>query len=223
MLDPKYTLAYYNRALVWRDKGELDRAVADYTEAIKLDASDPDFFNNRGVALRDKGELDRAIADFTEAIRMRPKGPGPYFNRGMSHFYGGAPAKALADFNQAMMLNPKFAYNALWADIAAQRSQGQSRLAQAAAALDMNKWPAPVVRLFLGQLTTAGVLAMADAPDAKIKREQLCEANFYNGIWELRQDANENAARFFRSAADGCPRTYDEWFAANAELKQLVR
>ena len=87
----------------------------------------------------------------------------------------------------------------------------------------MNKWPAPVLRLFLGQSTTAEMLQAADAPNARTKQNQMCEANFYSGVWELGHGTKEGAARLFRLAADGCPRNFDERFAATSELKQLGR
>ena len=78
------------------------------------------------------------------------------------------------------------------------------------------------MRLFLGQVTPAGVRSDAEA-SGPMSRTRACETNFYIGIWELRQGAKENAARLLRVAADNCPRTEFERFAANAELKQLAR
>jgi hypothetical protein len=45
-------------------------------------------------------------------------------------------------------LGPKYAYTALWLDIAERRNNIASHLALAAKQLDMTTWPAPVVRLF---------------------------------------------------------------------------
>jgi len=61
----------------------------------------------------------------------------------------------------------------------------------------------------------------ADDPDAKKKKSQACEANFYGGELALRLGAKEEAVRLFRLAASGCARDSNEWFAANAELKAL--
>jgi hypothetical protein len=36
-----------------------------------------------------------------------------------------------------------------------------------------------VIRLFLGQLTPAAMLAAADDPNPAIKKKQVCKANFY--------------------------------------------
>jgi formylglycine-generating enzyme required for sulfatase activity len=54
------------------EKGEYDKAIADCTEAIRLDPKHVEAYHNRGVAYWNKGEYDKAIADFTEAIRLEP-------------------------------------------------------------------------------------------------------------------------------------------------------
>ena len=54
-------------------KGELDVAIADLSEAIRLDPKDASFYKNRGYAYDQKGDLDKAIADYSEAIRLDAK------------------------------------------------------------------------------------------------------------------------------------------------------
>lgn len=101
------------------------------------------------------------------------------------------------------------------------RNNLQSRLAEATTRLDMTKWPAPVIRLFLGQLTAEAVLTAADGSDAKTKKGRFCEANFYAGELVLRQGAKDDGVRLIRSAASDCPTTFVEWSVANAELRAL--
>jgi hypothetical protein len=168
-----------------------------------------------------KGDYGGAVADYTEAIRLDPKSSRLYFNRGIANLYSGALPKALADLNQATALDPKNAYAALWLDIAGQRSHVPSRLAQEVSAIDMTAWPAPVVRMFLGQMTPDAVMAAAEDPDATKKKGQVCEANFYSGELALQRDARGEATRLFKLAADGCPKTFTEYRAAVAELKAL--
>ena len=60
-------------ATLYGDKGDYDRAIADYDEAIRLDPRYAVAYYNRGVAYCDKGDYDRAIADYNEAIRLDPK------------------------------------------------------------------------------------------------------------------------------------------------------
>jgi len=85
----------------------------------------------------------------------------------------------------------------------------------------MTKWPAPVIRLYLGQVTPADVLAAADDPDERTKTGQVCEANFYTGELTLQQGNKDEAARLFRLAAANCPKGFAELPAAKAELKAL--
>jgi len=85
----------------------------------------------------------------------------------------------------------------------------------------MTKWPAPVIRLFLGQMTPEAVLAASDDRNAKTKQGQVCEANFYSGELALQQDKKQDAARLFRVAAADCAKSFGEWSDANAELKAL--
>ena len=113
------------------------------------------------------------------------------------------------------------AYTALWLDIIGRRSNVPSRLSQAISTIDMTKWPAPVIRMFLGQMTPAAVLAAADDPDATKKKGQVCEAKFYSGELALRQGAKDEATRLFRLAASDCPKDFIEWPAADTEIKSL--
>jgi tetratricopeptide (TPR) repeat protein/dienelactone hydrolase len=220
-LDPKSARAYNQRGFARSGKGELAGAIADYEEAIRLDPKFAAALRNRGSAFQRQGHFDRAIADFSEAIRLNPKDANAYYGRGLANLYAGSAPKAIADLNQLSELAPHWAYAAIWLDILNKRSQLASRLPQAIEQLDMTKWPAPVVRLLLGQMTPDAVLAAANSDDAKTKQAQVCEANFFNGELELAHGASDNATRLFRLAAADCPRNFTEWWAANAELRAL--
>ena len=221
-LDPKFANAYGNRGLVYASKGDLDRALADYNEALNIRPGAVDYYN-RGNAHFAKGDLNRAITDYNDAIRLDPKYDDVYLARGRAYLYSGNLAKALADMSPASEVDPKDAYRALWVDIVGQRNNVPSRLSHAISTIDMTSWPAPVIRMFLGQMTPAEVLAAADVRDLRKKRARLCEANFYSGELALRQGAREEAARLFRLAASDCPLTFAERDAANAELKALSK
>jgi lipoprotein NlpI len=200
--------AYYNRGLAYLEKDDPDRALADFNEAIRLNPKN-DYYVVRCEAY--------AIADYNEAVRLEPKNSRGYALRGIGYLFAGSLDKALSDLNQASELDPKDTFAALWLDIVSRRNKLPSRLAEAVAKLDMTVWPGPVVRLFLGQLTPAAVLAAADDANPVKKKNQLCEANFFLGELALLQGANEEATRLFRLAANECPRYYYEWDDAHAE------
>ena len=220
-LDPNSAIAFNNRGNVYGSRGDNDRALADYSDAIRLDSNFAIAFNNRGNVYRARGDNDRALADYSDAIRLDPKNAFAFRVRGLANLFGGSLAKALADLDQASALDPKNAYSAIWLDIITTRNNLPNRLSQLVSQVDMTKWPAPLVRLFMGELTPAAALAAADDADLIKKKGQVCEANFFSGELALRQGAKEQAARLFRLAAADCPRTFLEWESAKSELKAL--
>ena len=77
----KYKQVYRNRAWSYDRLKEYDKAVADYTEAIRLDPKYRQAYTNRGVAYAKSGDDPKAIADFTEAIALSPNEPMNELNR----------------------------------------------------------------------------------------------------------------------------------------------
>jgi lipoprotein NlpI len=219
--DPKQAAAHNGRGMGYTSSGDLDRAIAEYDEAIRLDPNLAAAYNNRGVTYGAQGKFDRAVADYSETIRLDPKLTIAYSSRGIAYLYSGDLAEALDDVSRASELDPRGAYGALWVDIVGQRNNVPSRLPEAISKIDMTAWPAPIVRMFLGQITPAAVLAAADDPSAATKKGQVCEANFYSAELALRQGDKDEATRLFRLAASDCPRDRTPWFAAKAELKGL--
>src|SRR5262249_19138064 len=54
-------------------KGDLDKVIAAYQEAIRLEPKNASAHNNLGFALQGKGDLDGAIAEYKEALRIDPQ------------------------------------------------------------------------------------------------------------------------------------------------------
>jgi len=98
---------YQLRGLVWSDKGDYDKAIVDYTEAIEIDPKNAIAYYSRGNAWAAKGDYDKAIADFTEAIDLEPKFSFAYFNRGNAWDKKGNHDKAKADYAKAKELGYK--------------------------------------------------------------------------------------------------------------------
>src|ERR1700754_4490010 len=57
-------LAYSNRGVEWKAKGEIAKAVADYDEALKSDPQQAAVYNNRGIAFAAASQYDKAVADY---------------------------------------------------------------------------------------------------------------------------------------------------------------
>src|SRR5207248_4500698 len=78
--------------------------IADYTEAIRLDATDADHYYMRGLTYCQMGEFAKAIPDLTESIRIEPSAAA-YMNRATAHGSTGRNDLALADCTAAIRLD----------------------------------------------------------------------------------------------------------------------
>jgi hypothetical protein len=71
--NPKSVDALLARGHVRLHKGELDEAIADFTEVIRLNKKNAAAYLARGQALTDRGDYAAAKDDFAEALRHDPK------------------------------------------------------------------------------------------------------------------------------------------------------
>ena len=90
------------------EKGDLDGAIAHFTEAIHLDPKCAVAYNNRGAIYKDKREFTKAVADFDAAIRLDPGYADAYFNRGVARVKQGHLDQAIADYTEVLRLKPHF-------------------------------------------------------------------------------------------------------------------
>ena len=61
---------YNNRGEVYYRKGEYDRAIADYDQALRLDADYADAYNYRGNAYYELGQREQAVQDWQKACEL---------------------------------------------------------------------------------------------------------------------------------------------------------
>jgi len=89
--------------------GGYDKAIANFSEAIRARPHDAIAFHSRGDAYESKGDYDRAIADYNEAIRLNPNDALAFNNRGIAYASKGNQFRAIADYNEAIRLKPDYA------------------------------------------------------------------------------------------------------------------
>jgi len=86
-INPKYAAAYWNRAIGYDGKNELDKSIKDYTTAITLYDNPTDLavlYKNRGMEYDNMHKYDSAILDFNKAIEMNPALGYAYWNKGLA-------------------------------------------------------------------------------------------------------------------------------------------
>src|SRR5215469_6512565 len=64
---------YHERGLAKKKKGDLNEAMADYNQALKLNPKLAVGYNNRGNVKLRKGDPGGAIADYNQAIQLNPR------------------------------------------------------------------------------------------------------------------------------------------------------
>jgi tetratricopeptide (TPR) repeat protein len=101
-------VGYDERGYAYQAKGDNDRAIADYTESIQLDANNIVVLTARGNAYLTKGDLDHAIADYDQVIALDPKYAIAYYNRSLAYRAKGDLDRVIADCSQAIALYPKY-------------------------------------------------------------------------------------------------------------------
>ena len=81
---PPFALVFFLRGNAWAERGNLDRAIADYDAAITINPSFAEAYINRGIACAKKGYLERAIADYEAALRINPRDAKAIKNRSLT-------------------------------------------------------------------------------------------------------------------------------------------
>jgi hypothetical protein len=62
----------YNLGAALAEKGDLDAAIQEYQDAVRISPDFKEAHTNLGIALANKGSLDAAIKEFQEALRISP-------------------------------------------------------------------------------------------------------------------------------------------------------
>jgi tetratricopeptide (TPR) repeat protein len=101
--------AHFDRGMAFLERREYDKAINEFSEAIRLDPNYVPAYVSRGNAYAIHGAGDKAIDDFTEAIRLDPNVAIIYFDRGNAYYDHGNLDKASSDYNEAIRLDPNFA------------------------------------------------------------------------------------------------------------------
>jgi len=100
--------AYYHRGLLCARLGDnIDKAFADFSKAIELDANHANAYANRATIYLKRKELQNAIGDCNKAIELSPDIVEAYFNRGTAYNNMDMHSKALPDFNKVIELAPE--------------------------------------------------------------------------------------------------------------------
>ena len=100
-------IANYNRGVSYRNKGDNEKALADYERALKLNPKYANAYNGRANIKADLGDLEGALSDYNRALKFEPKNARFLRNRGLTFVQKGSLSAALADYDRAIPLDRK--------------------------------------------------------------------------------------------------------------------
>jgi tetratricopeptide (TPR) repeat protein len=126
-VDERSGSPYARRGRAYRDKGEYDKAIADYTEAVRayqavkptnLRARLVEVYQGRAMCYQTKSDYEKAIADYGEVIQISIRSSSDlgettpfvgfaadaYYQRGICYDETDDHAKAMADYKEAVRL-----------------------------------------------------------------------------------------------------------------------
>lgn len=100
-----------NRGIIHMQARELDKAIADYDLAIRVDPRIAEAYVNRGIALLHRGGRDQdAIVALTKGLEMNPSRPEvAHYSRAVAHELAGNTRAAYEDYQAAAALKPDWA------------------------------------------------------------------------------------------------------------------
>jgi tetratricopeptide (TPR) repeat protein len=106
-VDPK-PAQFNHQGFASFERGEFDKAIQDFTNAIRIDPKSADAWYGRGSAFLEKGFPDTALADFDQAIGFRPTAQ-TYYQRARAFAMAGNYSRAVEDGTEAIRLKYDFA------------------------------------------------------------------------------------------------------------------
>ncbi len=116
------SLPYWNRGQYNRSKGDFDKALNDYSQAVTIDPNNPELYNSRGktyfdMAMSGKFEAQskdlaqKALKDYTTALglpNIKPKSKAEILiNRGAAHGSQRMFQQSIDDITEGLKIDPK--------------------------------------------------------------------------------------------------------------------
>ena len=100
------SLIYYKRGNIFYTQKLYNRALQDYTHAIRIRPGYFRAYNARGNVFFTEKQYNRAIQDYTQALKFQPFYSIAYTNRANALWHSGNKIQALQDYSQAIQTDP---------------------------------------------------------------------------------------------------------------------
>jgi protein O-mannosyl-transferase len=99
-------LAHHNLGIALFRKGQIDEAISQYRDTLRLEPDYAEAHYDLGAALAAKGRTGEAISQFREAIRLKPDYAEAHCNLGTALGKEGQMTEAINQYREAVRLKP---------------------------------------------------------------------------------------------------------------------
>lgn len=214
---------YRERGIHYADLGHYDKAVVDFSNAVKLNPSYVTAYINRANAYAKLEQYKAAYQDFSTAQKLSPKNKSIYAIRGSLNFLMGRFQDAAADYRYYLSLKPDDMYRMLWLHLSQkyQNANKPSDLAKYSQQMNLDVWPGALVKLYLGQVGPDDFLEAFKKQMNTMSPEFLCEGFYYLGQYFLLTGNNKLASDSFRQAVNTNAKQNIEYEFSLAYLTRL--
>ncbi|HUR20839.1 MAG TPA: tetratricopeptide repeat protein [Vicinamibacterales bacterium] len=120
--------AHAGLAEVFSRENKTDEAIAEYRQALRIVADQPEWRNNLGLLYVRQNKIFEAMGQFAIATRVRPGFVDAHNNLGAMHARAGQSSAAIAEYGEALRLAPD---NALAHGNLARALAGEGRIVDA--------------------------------------------------------------------------------------------
>ncbi|MDJ0809601.1 MAG: tetratricopeptide repeat protein [Desulfobacterales bacterium] len=191
------------------DAGEIENAIAEYRNALRLDARNVNVLNSLGVCFGVRQEYDKALTAFSAAAKIEPQEVLALYNAGLVHLLRDEMQTALKFWLQAAPQGRDiFELNFQIARCLLETDQAEKAQAYIQRAADLRPESAPAQRL-LGDIFLALRLTdQAIAPYKSALRINPNDAAALSGLarcYELRNENMEIALSFCQQSVEIAP------------------
>jgi lipoprotein NlpI len=206
-LNPANPLPHYVKGGMLEQQRQFQPALENLSRAITLSSNFTMAYQLRGMVNFKLARIDAAIADFSFFLLRNPGQIPHHWQRGIALYYAGQFKSGVMQFAEHQKVNARDVENAVWhflcnarvVGVEAARKQlipieGDSRV-------PMNE----IHDLYAGKGSPEKVLAAAEAagPDAAARRNALCYAHLYLGLYhEALGDAARSRVHIEKAAKD---------------------
>jgi len=108
-VNPNCFVGYNNLGTALFQKGQVDDAIQQYQNALKIYPRYAAVYYNIGNALLQKGQVDDAIRQFQDALKINPNYAAAYTNLGNALLQKGQLDEAIQQCQNALKINPNVA------------------------------------------------------------------------------------------------------------------